>query len=145
MKKNLLTLLFVVAFLFAGVSVNEIKASTGFTKTPENFKLMLDKSNNKDEFNRKYVELKAFCNENRGSRCDNAVAAYDAVSGAMWQYCLNDPGNCQAYQDIAFTALDNAMLICRAEDMEDYPQAINFQKTELNQLQGLLTERRILK
>lgn len=134
MKKNLLMLALVLAFLCGGLFVSDAKASGAVRNGNSSAK--------NAEINKKFAKLKLFCSATRGAYCDIAINGADNAARIAMGHCREDMSVCQAWQDWAINVLNGAVDVCLAEQLEQYPVAVNLRKTELDHLQGLLVKER---
>jgi hypothetical protein len=146
MKKSILTLAFAVALMCVGAGVSEANTplpSTNNLKIEQNKGFNANKlksiSPSNAEFKKKYAELKELCKNNFGPLCDQAITNADGAAQAAWAICQYNMSLCQAAQNIALAALENAMITCRAEEPL---VALHSQKPKLGEPQSLLIERR---
>lgn len=119
MKKNLLIMAFGFSFLFFGIMTTEVAASTGSVssiKKSRKVSFKASKAIRVSEFNKKYAELKAFCEGNMGPDCDAAIQIADEIAQEAWSECNRNMNVCQAQQDYALGMLEWAMDVCRAEE-----------------------------
>lgn len=115
MRKNLLTMMPSLSFLFFGMFVTNAEASTD--NVPNSVKI------NRIEFNKKIVKLKLLCKNKVGSQCDIAIAQADLGAAIAWYICNVNINACQEAQDIAINQLNNAMEICSLESQIQYNQS----------------------
>lgn len=123
MKKSILTLMFVLAFVCGGLCVSEVRASTRLvknTKSESTLNVNGSKEMSRNELinkiNQSFAKMKKVCKSNFFNGCDNAINNANWWAQVGMNACAGgDDWFCQFIQAIAIESLNDVATACANE------------------------------